>query len=71
MSKANTTKRVDVEREVAQADLQRRADAQGVKPITDFDDLRGDPEVTADFDVDAFLRTVRAWRDTPSTRSIE
>ena len=61
------------EREIAEAraELERLAEEQGVKPITNFDDLCGDPELTADFDVDVFLRQVREWRDTPSTRSID
>jgi hypothetical protein len=66
---------IDADREraiaEARADLLRRAEAQGVKPITSFKDLAGDPEITADFDVDEFLRQVREDRDRPSTRSME
>ena len=63
----------DREREVAEAraDLLRRAESQGVKPITSLEDLAGDPEMTADLDVDEFLRQVREDRDQPSTRSVE
>ena len=55
----------------ARADLLRRAEAHGVKPVTSLEDLAGDPEMTADFDVDEFLRQVREDRDRPSTRSLE
>jgi hypothetical protein len=63
----------DREREIAEAraDLLRRAEAQGVKPITSLEDLAGDPDMTADFDVDDFLRQVREDRDRASIRSIE
>ena len=54
----------------ARADLLRRAKTQGVKPLTSIEDFAGDPELTADFDVDAFLRQVRDDRDRPS-RSVE
>ena len=61
------------EREIAEAraELLRRAEAQGVKPITSLEDLAGDPEMTADFDVDEFLHQVREDRDRPSTGSME
>ena len=58
------------ETQQARAELLRRAEAQGVKPFTSLEDFAGDPKVTADFDVDAFLRQVREERDLPS-RSIE
>jgi hypothetical protein len=63
----------DREREIseARADLLRRAKAHGVKPITSLEDLAGDPKMTADFDIDEFLREVRQDRDRPSTRSLE
>jgi hypothetical protein len=63
----------DREREIAaaRAELLRRAEAQGIGPITSLEDLAGDPELTADFDVDEFLRQVREDRDRPSTRSVE
>jgi hypothetical protein len=62
---------LDRERDIAEAraELLRRAEAHGVKPITSLEVLAGDPEMTADFDVDAFLRQVREDRDRPSTRS--
>jgi hypothetical protein len=70
-----TTNLKDAEREHeaarARADLLRRAEAQGVKPFTLLEDFAGDPEMTADFDVDAFLRQVREDRDRPSSRSAE
>jgi hypothetical protein len=64
---------IDRDREVAQvrAELLRRAAAQGIKPITSLDDLAGDPELAADFDVDEFLRQLREDRDRSSTRSVE
>jgi hypothetical protein len=54
------------DREAARADLLRRAEAQGVKPFASLEDFAGDPKLTADFDVDAFLRQVREDRDRPS-----
>ncbi|MCA1623902.1 MAG: hypothetical protein LC778_08910 [Acidobacteria bacterium] len=61
------------ERETAQAlaELLRRAAAQGVKPFTSLEDFAGDPQLTADFAVDEFLRQVREDRDRPSQRSVE
>ena len=56
----------DHEATKARADLLRRAGAQGVKPFSSLEDFAGDPELTADFDVDAFLRQVREDRDRPS-----
>jgi hypothetical protein len=69
----HTSTDIEREREIAEAraNLLRRAEAHGVKPITSLEDLAGDPEMTADFDVDAFLRQVREDRDRPSTRSLE
>jgi hypothetical protein len=61
----------DHEAAKARAELLRRAEAQGVKPLTSLEDFAGDPELTADFDVDEFLRQVREDRDRPSGRSIE
>lgn len=63
----------DRKREIAEAraELLRRAEGHGVKPIVSLEDLAGDPEMTADFDVDEFLRQVREDRDRPSTRSME
>ncbi len=55
----------------ARAEVERRAEAQGVKPITSLEDLAGDPEMTADFDVDEFLHQVREDRDRPSIRGME
>jgi len=55
----------------ARADLLRRAEALGVKPFTLLADFAGDPEMTADFDVDGFLQQVREDRDRISSRSPE
>ncbi len=64
---------VDGEREIAKARaaVMRRAETHGIKPFTSLDDFAGDPEITADFDVDEFLRQVREDRDQPSTRKGE
>ena len=69
---AKTPIEADREHETAKArtDLLRRAEAQGVKPFTSLEDFAGDPRLTADFDVDQFLRQVREDRDRPS-RSVE
>lgn len=55
----------DREHEIAEAraELLRRAEAHGVKPITSLEDLAGDPSITSDFDVDDFLRQVREDRE--------
>ena len=57
--------------EKARAEVQRRAQAQGIKPFTSLEDFAGDPEMTVDFDVDEFLKQVREDRDRPSNRSEE
>ena len=46
--------------EMARADVRRRAEAQGVKPFISLDDFSGDAAMTADFDVDEFLRCPRS-----------
>lgn len=63
----------DRERQIAKAraDVLRSAEVQGVKPFTSLEDFAGDPQLTADFDVDEFLRQVREDRDRPSTRKAE
>jgi hypothetical protein len=48
---------------VARANVLRRAEEQRIKPFTSLEDFAGDPLLTADFDVDAFLRQVREDRD--------
>lgn len=48
------------------AALLRRAEAEGVKPFNSLADYAGEPEMTADFDVDVFLRLMREDRDRPS-----
>jgi hypothetical protein len=55
----------------ARAELLRRAESQGVKPFTTLAEFGGDPALTADFDVEEFLRQVRADRDRLSKRSVE
>ena len=50
------------------AALLRRADAEGVKPFNSLADYAGEPELTADFDVDAFLRELREDRERPSNQ---
>jgi hypothetical protein len=50
----------------ARAELLRLAELQGVKPFTSVDEFAGDPALTADFDVDEFLRQVREDRDRSS-----
>ncbi len=59
-----TTLTPERERETAKARtaVMRRAEAQSVMPFTSLDDFTGDPELTADFDVDKFLRQVREDR---------
>lgn len=47
----------------ARADLLRRAEAEGIKPFTSLQEIAGDPDVTTDFDVEAFLKQVREDRD--------
>lgn len=58
----------------ARADLERRADAQGVRPF-DADEWRAEfetdqtPEEIRQ-EVDEFLSMLREWRDTTTRRSI-
>ena len=63
MSTKTTDSPIDANRESeiakARADVMRRAEAQGVKPFRSRKDFAGDAEMTADFDVDEFLRQVR------------
>jgi len=54
----------------ARADVLRRAQEEGVKPFASLADYAGEPELTADFDVDAFLRQIREDRDRQSNRSL-
>lgn len=75
MTKRNIQTQTEAEREresaAARTELLRRAEAQGVKPFTALEDFAGDPELTADFDVEEFLRQVRADRDRLANRSVE
>ena len=65
MTKRNIQTRTEAERECesaeARTELLRRAEAQGVKPFTTLAEFGGDPELTADFDVEEFLRQVRGF----------
>lgn len=61
----------DHETAKARADLLSRAEAQGVNPFNSLEDFAGDPDLTADFDVDEFLRQVREDPDRPTSRSGE
>lgn len=75
MSQKNVTlHHIDDERarEIAQAraELGRLVEAEGLRPFTSLEDFAGDPELTADFEVDEFLKTVREDRDRPASRSI-
>ncbi|HEU4714697.1 MAG TPA: hypothetical protein VFS76_24255 [Pyrinomonadaceae bacterium] len=61
----------DDETAKAVAGLLRRAESHGVKPFTSLDDYAGEPELTADFDVEAFLRQVRDDRDRPASQGLK
>jgi hypothetical protein len=63
----------DREREIAKAraDVMHRAEGQGVKPFTSLEDFAGDVEMTADLDVDEFLRQVREDRKRHSIRGVD
>ena len=65
MTKRKIKTRTEAEREresaEARTELLRRAEAQGVKPFTTLAEFGGDPELTADFDVEEFLRQVRGF----------
>ena len=52
----------------ARANLIHTAETRGIKVFTTLEDFAGDPEMTADFDVDEFLRQVREDRERPSIR---
>jgi hypothetical protein len=41
-----------------------------VKPVAAIEDLAGDPNMTAGFDVEEFLRQVREDRERSSTKSV-
>lgn len=66
-------RKTDRDREIAQAraELLHRAQVRGVKPAGTIEDLAGDPNMTADFDVEEFLRQVREDRERSSTKSVE
>jgi broad specificity phosphatase PhoE len=76
MTQPNTTHDLDAERaqETAQAraELLRRAEEQGVRPLS-FDELLGEPAAgdTAQEDVDDFLALRREWREAERARARE
>jgi hypothetical protein len=62
----------DRDREItARAELMHRAQVRGVKPIATIEDLAGDANMTAGFDVEKFLRQVREDRGRNSIKSME
>ncbi|HEV2765515.1 MAG TPA: hypothetical protein VGV38_21205 [Pyrinomonadaceae bacterium] len=54
----------------ARAEIERLAEAEGVRPFTSLEEFAGSPELTADFAVDEFLRAVREDRARPSGASL-
>lgn len=56
---------------MALAALLRRAELEGVKPFDSLEDYSGAPDMTADFDVNAFLSQVREDRDRPASQGHE
>lgn len=73
MSQRNVTSHpAEEERKTARAraELERMAEAEGVRPFSSLEDFAGPPELTADFDVDEFLRAVREDRARPSGSSV-
>lgn len=70
MTKSLKNTSSDHETAQALAVLLRRAEMEGVKPFKSLEDYAGNPELTADFDVDAFLRQIREDRDRQSSRSL-
>lgn len=71
MTKSLKHSNADGETAKVLAALLLRAETQGVKPFHSLVDYAGEPEMTADFDVDAFLCDVREDRDRPSGRGPE
>ena len=61
----------DQEAAKALADLLRTAEIQGVKPFISLEDFAGEPDLTADFEVNEFLRQVRKDRDHYTEQSPE
>ena len=53
----------------ARQDLLRRAERLSIKPFTSLEEFAGEAELTADFDVDEFLRQVREARDQSALRT--
>jgi hypothetical protein len=70
IDRQNETRR-DRQTDLARAELLQLAHEQGVTAIASIEDLAGEAEMTADFDVDEFLSQVREDRDRPSARSVE
>lgn len=58
----------DGETAKAIASVLRRAEIDGVTPFNSLEDYSGSPQMTADFEVDAFLRQVREDRDRPASQ---
>jgi len=72
MSRRNTTPRPaddgrGEETARARAELERTAEAEGVKPFTSLAEFAAAPGLAAGFDPDEFLRAVREDRDRPSS----
>ena len=74
MAEPNVTPSADTthERDAAEASPVKHelADVQGVCLATTFDDLFGE-EDAIDETADDIIRTVRAWRDVTSSRSLD
>jgi hypothetical protein len=70
MTKSLQNTNSDPETARALAHLLYRAKLEGVKPFESLADYTGEPELTADFDVDEFLRQIREDRDRQSNRSL-
>lgn len=70
MTKSLKNTSSDHETAQALAVLLRRAEMEGVKPFESLDDYVGEPELTADFDVDEFLRQLQEDRNRQSSRSL-
>jgi hypothetical protein len=55
----------------ARVELLHRAQLRGVKPIATIEDLAGDQNMIANFDVEGFLRQMREDRERNSKKSVE
>lgn len=76
MTEPNKVNEVETERVrealAARAELLRLVEEQGVSPVTNFDELLGDPNPgdPSEGSVDDFLRSLWEWRETPSNNSV-